>query len=129
MVRDAESHAADDKEQRDRVDLKNKADQMVYQVEKTLTEAPEQVTDDDKKPVVEAVTELKGAIGNDDVDAMSAGLERLEKASHRLAEVIYRSQAPGQPEDHAHAGAGAHASTGGDDIIDAEVVDSDESKN
>ncbi len=135
MVRDAESHAADDKEQRERVELRNKADQMVYQVEKTLKEAPEQVTEDDKKPVVEAVNEVKTALGNDDMGTISGALERLEKAAHRLAEVIYRNQAPeGQAGDHAHAGAGARASTGsagtgGDDVIDAEVVDSDDSKN
>jgi molecular chaperone DnaK len=133
MVRDAESHAAADKAERERVELRNQADQMVYQVEKTLADAPEQVSASDKTPVEEAVQEVKTALEKDDPDAIKTSMERLEKASHRLAEVIYRSQSQAgagpQPGPGPEAGAAAGPPPGGDDVIDAEVVDSGEQQN
>ena len=103
------------------------------QAEKTLGEAPEQVTASDKTPVEEAVKELKSALEKDDADNIKAAMERLEKAQHRIAEVIYRSQsqtgAGPQPGAGPEAGPGAGPPPGGDDVIDAEVVDSSEQPN
>jgi molecular chaperone DnaK len=113
------------------VDTRNKADQLVYQVEKTLSDNAAKFSDDDRKTVSDAVAETKSAIESGDVGRIGAATERLEKASHRLAEVIYRSQAEGGAgEGSAARGAGGATGSAGrpDDVIDAEVLDAEDSR-
>ncbi len=133
MVHDAEAHAAEDKAQRETVEARNRADQLVYQVEKTMTENAAKLTDADKAPVQSAVEELKAALDKNDAEAIKRGTERLEKASHTLAEAIYRStgadaSAGGPSSGPGGAGEGGPAKAG-DDVIDAEVVESEERAN
>jgi molecular chaperone DnaK len=126
LVRDAESHAAEDKSQREAVETRNRADQLVYQVEKTLTENAEKLSDADTAPLRAAIDEVKAALEKGDAGTIRSAAERLEKASHRLAEVIYKSAAPA-------GDGGGPSSPGGEkpaeDVIDAEVVDGDHTKN
>jgi len=130
MVHDAEANAGEDKTRRDQAETRNRADQLVYQVEKTLEESGSKLSDTDQAPVREAIQEMKSSLEKGELDAIRASTERLEKASHRLAEVIYRTQAPGPNSEQEAEGAGAQASGAeSDDVIDAEVVDSDGAKN
>ena len=131
MVSDAGSHAEEDKTARDAADARNRTDQLVYTTEKTLTENAAKLSDSDQQEAREALQQAKDALQSGDVAAMGTSAERLEKAAHRLAEAIYRSQgaeggAAGAAEGEA-AGASAPSSQG-EEVIDAEVVDSGESK-
>ena len=126
MVRDAESHASEDKSLREAAEVKNRADQLVYQVEKTLADNAAKIPESEQAPVRTAVAELKAAVERNDLEAMKAASERLEKASHRLAEAIYRTA---ETDGGAASGTGAPAPGGAgaqDEVIDAEVVDADE---
>ena len=125
MVRDAESHAAEDKERREAAETRNRADQLVYQVEKSLQEAGDKLPADERGPVEEALRDAKSALEGGDAAAIRASSERLEKASHRLAEAVYRASAA--PQGAEAASPGKESSPGGqDDVIDAEVVDADD---
>jgi len=134
MVGDAESHAEEDKKLREAADARNRADQLVYQTEKTIKDNADKIGDAEKAEAEEALKETKEALEQGDVARMQAGSERLEKAAQRLAEAIYHTQAQQQPE--AQAAAGAEGANGAadpagptDDVIDAEVVDTDERSN
>ncbi len=126
MVRDAETHATDDKARREQVDARNRADQLAYQVEKTLHESGDKLSADERKGVEEPLAELKQALEKNDADAMRSASERLEQASHRMAEAIYRgsgAQSGGAAQEAPSRG-GDGAAKSDDDVIDAEVVDS-----
>ncbi|MCP3935505.1 MAG: molecular chaperone DnaK, partial [Actinomycetia bacterium] len=123
MVGDAETHAEEDRAAREAAEVRNRADQLVYQVEKTLEENSEKFTDEDRDPVKAAVQETRDALEKGDVEQIKAATERLEKASHKLAEVIYRSQ-PG-PETAGGPTARNTEEAAEDDVIDAEVVDTE----
>jgi molecular chaperone DnaK len=121
MVSDAADHAEEDRQAREAADVRNQADQMVYQVEKTLKENEPKFSEEDRATVEQAVKETREALEKGDVEQIKAASERLEKASHRLAEVMYRSQP--DPEASAGPGGDADAAGGADDVIDAEVVE------
>ncbi len=126
MVQDAKAHAEDDRAARESIDLRNRADQLVYQVAKTLEDNATKFSDAERKPVEEALAECRATLERGDPAAIQAASERLEKASHRLAEVIYKSNAgsPGSPGEPGPSSAGGRPQ--GDDVIDAEVVGADE---
>jgi molecular chaperone DnaK len=123
MVQDAQVHSEEDRAAREAADARNKADQVVYQVAKTLEENESKFGDEDKKMVEEALGECRSALEGVDVDAIRSATERLEKASHRLAEVIYKSNAGAGADPGASGSAG---SAEGDDVIEAEVVNAGE---
>jgi molecular chaperone DnaK len=132
MVTDAEAHAAEDKQAREAADARNQADQLVYQVEKTLKENEAKIPQQDQAEVREALQHTKQALEKGDLETIKSATERLEKATHKIAEVIYRSQqAAGSDADPGAAGPGTsetQSSTSSDgDVIDAEVVDSSQS--
>ncbi len=129
-VREAESHAAEDKTRREAVEERNRADQTVYQAEKLLTDAGDKLTADDRKPVEDAMATLKSAMEKDDASAITQGLEGLTAAMQGVSQKLY-AQASREPAGGGGATGGAAGSTtpppganGGDDqVIDAEVVD------
>jgi molecular chaperone DnaK len=127
LIKDADLHADDDRKAREVVDARNRADQLVYQIEKTLQENGSKLGDAERKPVDEALAETKRAIERGELEAIRSATERLERASHRMAEAIYRSQdkgagaAPGDDRRQRPAGA--------EEVIDAEVVDGDTGRN
>jgi molecular chaperone DnaK len=124
MVRDAADHAEDDRKARETADARNRADQLVYQVEKTLKENEEKFGEDVRTEVEQALTETRQSLEAGDAEQIKAATERLEKASHRLAETMYRTQAePGAGQPGTDADAGGAADTGAGDVIDAEVVE------
>ena len=133
MAKDAESHAADDRKQRDTIEAKNKADAMVYNVDKTLKEHRTKISDADAKEIEDALAETKKAIGENDPDRINAATDRLTAASHKLAEAMYKaasSQPGGQspPSDGGQTGGDQGKKDGKDNVVDAEFVDVDDKK-
>jgi molecular chaperone DnaK len=136
MTKDAEAHADEDRQRKEEVEVKNRADSMVYSVEKMLKEHRDKIAESDAKNVEAALEEAKKAIQGSDVSKISAALEHLTSASHKLAEAMYKQSAPtgAAPEGTAEAGAGPSAAetktTSKEDgeVIDAEVVDDDKKK-
>ena len=123
MVKDAESHAEEDKKHKDEIEVRNQVDSLAYSTEQTLKDLGDKVPADQKKAAEDAVAEAKKALDGQDVDAIKAAGDKLQEMGHKLAEVVYAStqeQTAGQPG--ANAGASA-----GDDVVDAdyEVVDDD----
>jgi len=130
MVSDTETHAVDDRQAREAADAWNQADQMVYQVEKMLQENEAKLAGEDLSEVREALQATKDAMEKNDVATIKAANERLEKATHKLAEVIYRTQESAGGADAQTEGAAGSAPSSDEegDVIDAEVVDAETSK-
>jgi molecular chaperone DnaK len=127
MVKEAESHQSEDQERRKQVEARNKLDSLVYSTEKTYDEHKEKLGPDEKGELERALADAKKALEGDDSSQMETAAERLTKASHKLAEVMYRQQQPGGGEagGPAPGGAGAGQQSGGasDEVIDAEYVE------
>ena len=128
MMQEAESHADEDKLRKDEVETKNRADQAVYAAEQMLTDAGDKLSDADKQPVEEALTELKKANESGEIGAISAGLEALNAAQQKAAEALYAQagQAPpdaGASQEPSDDAAGDTPPTDAGDVIDAEVVE------
>jgi molecular chaperone DnaK len=122
MVRDAEAHAEEDRKRRETVEVRNQADSVLYQTEKTLKEHGGKLDEADRKTVDDAVEDLKEAVKGDDLDAIRSKTDGLLSASQKFAEVLYqRAQAEGGSTEN-----GASA-PGDDDVVDAEVVDDQQS--
>ena len=123
MVRDAESHAADDKRRRDEAETRNQADSLVYQTEKLLREQAESVTGDEKAAVESALANLKTALGGSDFDAIKTATDALGLATQSLAAKMYEQSAnsgtPGGSSGDSSSGGNADDSV----IADAEIVD------
>jgi molecular chaperone DnaK len=129
MVREAESHADEDRRKREEIEARNKADSMVYQIEKALNENRSKLSDSDAKAVEAALADAKKALEEGGVDRINKATEALNQVSNKAFESMYRSA--GQPGGGANPG-GAGPS-GGDgksdgDVIDAEYVDGEERK-
>ena len=126
MVKDAEANAAADKEKREKIDLKNQSETLVYQAEKQLAELGDKVSADDKTKVETFTKELKEAIEKDDTDTMKRVLEELQKALYAAGASVYQQAgADGAAAAGANGnGASAGAASGADDVIDAEFTES-----
>jgi molecular chaperone DnaK len=127
MVKDAESNATADKEKRERIDIKNQAETLVYQTEKQLGELGDKVDADSKAKVEDKRGKLKDAIDKDDFDAMKSLLEELQQELYTLGASVYQQAgaagaAPGA--DPGADGTDAGSSSNGDDVIDAEFTES-----
>jgi molecular chaperone DnaK len=130
MMKDAESHAEDDKKRREEIETRNRADQAVYAAEKMLQEMGEKLSASDKAGVESAIEELKKAVNSNDAAAMTRAMDALTQAQHKAAEALYKQAgaagAAGGGAGPDAAGAGASTSSSGateGDVIDAEVVD------
>ena len=124
MVKDAEANASADKEKREKIDLKNQAETLVYQAEKQLGELGDKVGADDKAKVEASSTKLKEAIEKEDFDTMKSELETLQQALYAAGAAVYQQQAGA--EAAAASGNGASAESNGassDDVIDAEFTE------
>jgi molecular chaperone DnaK len=135
MMRDAESHAEEDKLARERIEARNKLDGMIYSTEKTLSEHRDKVDASTATEIESAVAEAKGKLEASDAAEINAAYDKLVKSSHKLAEIMYQqaSQTAGQtggPQESAGASGAAAGggSTGGDEVIDADFVDVDDKK-
>jgi molecular chaperone DnaK len=140
LAKEAEAHASEDKQRVSEVEARNKLDNMIYQSEKLIKENREKLSDADAKAAEEAIEEGRRALTEGKLDKLNAAIESLTKASHRIAETLYKSQqaagaaaggnaGPGGPGGAAGApGADGQKQPGQSDVVDAEFVDVDESK-
>ena len=95
-VKEAEKFAEEDKKLKEAVEIRNRADSLVFQSEKALSDLGDKVTEDDKKPVNEAIEKLKETLKGTDLDAIKADTEALEKAFYAISEKLYQQQAGAQ---------------------------------
>ena len=134
MAKDAESHAAEDRKQRDTIETRNRGDAMVYNVEKTLKEHRSKISDEEAKNIEEAIEETRKAMQGTDAGVINAAIDKLTAASHKLAEAMYKSASgPGGTPPGGGQGPGTDGGSGGgdkkkDDVVDAEFVDVDDKK-
>jgi molecular chaperone DnaK len=130
MARDAESHAADDRKAKDQIEARNRADAMVYNVEKTLKEHRDKVGPEDAKNIETAIEDVKKAIVEGEPDKLNAATDKLTQASHKLAEAMYKasSQPGAQGAPPPADGAGPGSDKPKEDVVDAEFVDVDDKK-
>lgn len=135
MMKDAESHSAEDEKKKAAIEARNRLDGLVYSVEKSLSENKDKLDAAAAGDIEAAISEAKTALGSEDVDTMNNAFERLQTASHKLAEVLYSQTAAdgndaGTTEQASSATAGAEGDTSAsdDNVIDAEYVDVDEEK-
>jgi molecular chaperone DnaK len=126
MAKDAESHAAEDKEARDKVEARNGLDSMVYNVEKMLKDAGDKVEAREKLEVEAALGNAKTVLSGDpSAAAMDSAKESLTTASHKLAEAMYKASSAAATEASSAAASEPHASKKDEGVIDAEYVDVD----
>jgi molecular chaperone DnaK len=138
MVDDAKQHADEDKDRKHRIEIKNRADSMVYQTEKQLREHGAKMAEGIRKPIEEGIDRLKKAIAADDTAAMEARMKEIEGKLHAFAEELYRTAQAGQKQQASPPGEDAGAaqgprqakekkSSGDDEVIDADfrMVDDD----
>ncbi len=113
-VKDAEKFAAEDKKQKEAVDVKNKAESLIFQSEKTLGELGDKVSDAEKAPVKEAVEKLRTTVTGGDTEAIKADTEALEKAFYAISEKLYAQAQQQGADPNAGANAGGAGAQGGD---------------
>lgn len=139
MRRDAEEHAEDDKRRREEAETRNLAEALQWQTEKFLAESGDKLPSEPRDKINEALGDLRGALGGQDIEKIKSAHERLAQVSQEAGSLLYAQQGeqPGEPGPGAAGAAGAGA-TGGpqaggpaggaDDVVDAEIVDEDKDK-
>jgi molecular chaperone DnaK len=126
MVKEAESNAADDTRRKQEIEVRNQTDSLVYSTERTLSEHGGKLGEADRRAIDEALGEAKEALKTDDVDRMKRAQEALSKASHKLAEIMYReAQAQTQGGAASAPGAGARGQERPSGPKEGEVVDAE----
>jgi molecular chaperone DnaK len=124
MVKDAESNAAADKEKREKIDVKNQAETLIYQAEKQLGELGDKVAADDKAKVEGFTADLKAAVEKDDTDAIKATLEQLQQALYAAGASVYQQAGADGASAGGNGNGASAAGSSADDVIDAEFTES-----
>ena len=126
MVKDAESHAEEDKKRKDEIEVRNQVDSLAYSTEQTVKDLGDKVPEDQKKAVEEAVAEAKTALDGSDIEAIKKAGEKLTEVGQKLAEIVY---ADAQAQTAGNNGTASNPSE--PDVVDAdyEVVDDDKNQN
>src|SRR5215216_5939285 len=126
MVREAEQYAEEDRRRREAAEAKNRAEQLVYQTEKSLKDYGDKISDEDRSAVESALTNLKEKLAGDDTVAITSATEALQQASYKLAEAVYAQAQPGpgeaQPGATTTTDQGTTTQADGD-VVDAEIID------
>jgi molecular chaperone DnaK len=131
MVKDAETHAEEDKKRRELVEAKNQAEGLVHTTERTLKEAGDKVPQGERETVEAAIREVRSAIESNDLERIRSKTQALAQASMRIGEAMYKAQAAGGgPQGGATGGAGGGSSgaAGGEKVVDADFEEVDEQK-
>jgi molecular chaperone DnaK len=132
MMKEAESHADEDKKRREEIEVRNRADQAVYGAERMIKDTGDKLSASDKQAIESAMEAVKQASAGTDAAAITRALDQLTQAQHRAAESLYKGQAQGGgsstgsgPADAGGGSGGSSAASGEPkgDVIDAEVVD------
>ena len=133
-VKEAEQYAAEDKKRREDVDIRNNADQMVYQCEKTLTDMGDKIDENEKAAVQAKIDETKEALKGDDIEKIKTASEALQQEIYKISEKVYKAaqeaavaQQGANPADGA-AGAGANGAADGSNVYEADYKDADDDK-
>jgi molecular chaperone DnaK len=127
MAKDADAHTGEDRRKKEEIDARNQADSMVYQVEKMLREHRAKVSDADAKEIEQAIEETRSAMKEGGVERINTARSKLESASHRLAEAMYKAASSEQTPPQGSDGAGApQQEKPKDNVVDAEFVDVDD---
>ena len=128
MVKEAESHAAEDKERREAVELRNEADSLAFRTEKLLEDNKDKIPEDVATPVKAAIDRLKEALkGSDNTDELKSAMDDLNKKAQAMGQAMYsaaqaaQQQAASSSDDSGSSGSGDD----GDDVVDAEIIDED----
>ena len=128
MVREAEAHAEEDKKRREVVEMRNDADALAFRTEKLLAEHAETLTDEQKKPVADALATLQAALkGTDNDDEVRDAMNDLNEKASAMGQQVYAAAQAAQQSAGAEAPAGESAAAD-DDVVDAEIVDEDDKK-
>ena len=129
MVKDAEAHAEEDKKRREDAETRNSAEQQAYSIEKLLKDNKDKLPEDVHSEVSEAVTDLKKALEGDDIEPVKTAQEKLSSVAQKIGEAIYQADAAAQAAaDSGSSSAGGSTSSSDEDIVDAEIVDDEDSK-
>ncbi|MDT0634011.1 molecular chaperone DnaK [Spectribacter hydrogenoxidans] len=128
MVKDAEEHAEDDRKFNELINARNQADGLIHGVEKSLKDLGDKVTDDEKKPIEEAISELREVLDGDDKEAIDQKTQKLSEASSSVLEKAYAEAAGGEQAEGQDAEAGKTGSSDSEDVVDAEFEEVDEEK-
>jgi molecular chaperone DnaK len=120
MMKEAEEHAEEDRKRREEAEVRNQADNVIYQTEKTIKEHGDKLAEADRKHVEEVLNDAKEALKGSDVDKIRQTSEALVTASQKFAEVLYQQT---QTQQQAASGAPGGAASNDDEVVDAEVVD------
>jgi molecular chaperone DnaK len=127
MVKDAETHAEEDKKKRELVEAKNQAESLVHTTERTLKEAGDKVPAGEREATEAALREVKAAIDGGDAEQIKAKTQALGQASMKIGEAMYKAQAAG-PQPGGAAGAGEPGAAGSEKVVDADFEEVDEKK-
>ena len=127
MVKEAEAHAEEDKKRREDAETRNSAEQQAYSIEKLLKDNKDKLPEDVHSEVSEAVTDLKKALEGDDIEPVKTAQEKLSSVAQKVGEALYQADAAAQAAGDASASAGS-TSSDDEDIVDAEIVDDEDSK-
>ncbi len=114
MVKEAEANAELDKQEKEKAEVKNQAEHMVYSTEKLVKEHGDKIPAADKEAVEAAVAELKKVQGSDDLESIKAAIKKVEESSHKLSEAMYKNAAENAQAEAGNASADAGAQAGGD---------------
>ena len=128
-VKEAEQYAAEDAKIKEKVEVRNQADQMVYQAEKTLGEVGDKVPESEKAPIQAGIDKLKETLKGEDTDAIKAATEELTQLFYKMSEKLYQQQPQGGADADAQTGADAGSQGGQYYDADYKVVDEDDQNN
>ena len=128
MVKEAEAHAEEDKKRREDAETRNSAEQQAYSIEKLLKDNKDKLPEDVHSEVSEAVTDLKKALEGDDIEPAKTAQEKLNSVAQKVGEALYQADAAAQAAGDASASSAGSTSSDDEDIVDAEIVDDEDSK-
>ena len=128
MVKEAEAHAEEDKKRREDAETRNTAEQQVYSVDKLLKDNKDKLPQDVHSEVSDAVGDLKKALEGDDIEPVKTAQEKLSSVAQKVGEAIYQADAASQGAADSASSAGGTTSSDDEDIVDAEIVDDEDSK-
>jgi molecular chaperone DnaK len=126
MVKDAETHAAEDKKRKELVEAKNHAESLIHTTQKSLAELGDKVSAADKSAVEAAIADLKSVIEGEDAEAIRSKTNGLAQVAMKLGEALYKSQQASEPPEGGGASAGGEAASGSgakDDVVDADFTE------
>ena len=128
MVKEAEAHAEEDKKRREDAETRNSAEQQAYSIEKLLKDNKDKLPEAVHSEVSEAVTDLKKALEGDDIEPVKTAQEKLSSVAQKVGEALYQADAAAQAAGDASASSAGSTSSDDEDIVDAEIVDDEDSK-